>query len=1082
MDGLKPMDAATDPLRALLALSPVRAALADARPAWLMSLSKGTVEFMNRAGARLLGTGRKALFSSVPAGKLGLQILNRQTASPLQAIRFQSHLAPGALPVQTVPGPVLNGEETLFIIAIKPLAKADADAYSLDDLLELLHETDLVFGLYDTEGEPIDQKGPAGLLNAAFDAAFPDPLDTISADARTAPVIARNAGQRLDGDIYPLSGFDRMLFLIAGTVTDEVAVAESVVPIEPDLITAPSSRTIDTAPGPATDMGEMPVTAGAESARFRVRFIFQTDQLGCLRYISGAARSLFAAIEGSPIGAALEELCAPEDLAAQSRIATALSAQSAFENVDVAVPIADHPDAMIRLSAIPITNPQDGFCGFRGNGLITTPALARTETNTPEVTAAPQTVQVVADNVEVDQQSEHTDPDELETGDTDFSWLEDLEDDNIDAALPAEADEAPPVSSNIVSLPSARRPREAGRLAPDEEAALDKIAQSIESAFDNDHRNPLQSRIAGTEPDPEETNQIKPEELDAIESGASDDDDNSPFEDPDAEWPPLIEDEEGRSDTAFEAEPVAVVSMPSASASASGTSNMSNVVQHPNAVTMAEQAALLERLPLGLAIFREDAISYANKAFFELVGYPDLHSLQDAGGLDGVFSTYALPGPGDLEIEAGRKTLTATRRDGTHIDVAVRLQSIPYGGTTSMLLSVRAAPEANFGRRETDKIPDPDANATRIDELNTIINTATDGIVVINADGTIDRLNTGAESVFGYTNAEKVGTPFVSLFMPDSQPNAETYLNDLAQNGVASILNDGREMIGRFKSGGAISLFLTVGRISGGDGSKYCAVLRDITHFKSAETELVSARKKAEDASAHKSEFLAKVSHEIRTPLNGIIGFAEVMMQERFGAIGNERYREYVTDIHTSGSHLLSLINDLLDLSKVEAGKLDMAFTKVDLNDLIQQCVAIMQPDANRERLIIRTNLPASVPNIVADKRSFRQIMLNVLSNSVKFTPAGGQIIVSTRLNERGEVSVSVRDTGIGLSEADLETALQPFRQIATAKARNAGTGLGLPLTKALVEANRAQFLIESAPQEGTTVRVTFPVNRVLAE
>ena len=254
------------------------------------------------------------------------------------------------------------------------------------------------------------------------------------------------------------------------------------------------------------------------------------------------------------------------------------------------------------------------------------------------------------------------------------------------------------------------------------------------------------------------------------------------------------------------------------------------------------------------------------------------------------------------------------------------------------------------------------------------------------------------------------------------------------------MLNGGREVIGRERQGGLIPLFMTIGR-SATRRHKLCAVFRDITAWKKTEDELIAAKRQAERASSAKSDLLAKISHEIRTPLNAIIGFSEVMMDERFGPIGNERYRDYLKDIHASGDHLISLINDLLDLSKIEAGKLELTFASVALNDLTQQCVAIMQPQANRERIIIRTSLPPTLPQVVADARSVRQIVLNLLSNSIKFTGAGGQVIVSTALNDDGEVVLRVRDTGIGMSEKDIATALEPFRRSRPLDARGPAPG-----------------------------------------
>jgi PAS domain S-box-containing protein len=358
--------------------------------------------------------------------------------------------------------------------------------------------------------------------------------------------------------------------------------------------------------------------------------------------------------------------------------------------------------------------------------------------------------------------------------------------------------------------------------------------------------------------------------------------------------------------------------------------------------------------------------------------------------------------------------------------------------------------------------------------LGAILDTATDGVVLLDRSGVVVSANRGAEALFGYGADELTGRALSDLLAPE-RAEAHDPLDGVLSDRAAGSLKSGREVIGRHRQGGPLHLFMTVGRI-GDSTDTLCVAFRDITRWKRGEAELTQAKRQAERASSAKSDFLARVSHEIRTPLNAIIGFSEVMMEERFGPVGSERYREYLKDIHASGGHLLSLINDLLDLSKIEAGKLELTFANVSLNDLTQQCVAIMQPQANRERVIIRTSLTPTLPQVVADARSVRQIVLNLLSNSIKFTHAGGQVIVSTALNDNGEVALRVRDTGIGMSEQDLVTALEPFRQIATSvREISAGTGLGLPLTKALAEANRASFCIKSAPKAGTLVEITFP-------
>ncbi len=229
----------------------------------------------------------------------------------------------------------------------------------------------------------------------------------------------------------------------------------------------------------------------------------------------------------------------------------------------------------------------------------------------------------------------------------------------------------------------------------------------------------------------------------------------------------------------------------------------------------------------------------------------------------------------------------------------------------------------------------------------------------------------------------------------------------------------------------------------------------------------------------NKTDFLAKVSHEVRTPLNSIIGFAELMKEEQLGPIGNDRYRGYIRDIHESGLYALSLVNDLLDISKIEAGEFELNFTAVDLEEVVSESIHSMQPQAQRQRVLLRTAFANNLPGVLADRRSIRQIILNLVSNAIKFTKPGGQVIISTQRNSSGGVRLRVRDSGIGMSEGEISVALKPFQQLDTSPRKQLGTGLGLPLTKALVEANRAKFKLRSISDSGTRIDVTFPQHRV---
>jgi PAS domain S-box-containing protein len=487
--------------------------------------------------------------------------------------------------------------------------------------------------------------------------------------------------------------------------------------------------------------------------------------------------------------------------------------------------------------------------------------------------------------------------------------------------------------------------------------------------------------------------------------------------------------------------------------------------------------SILSRLPTPVMIYSGRRVHFANAAFLDVTGYRSAEALEVLGGVDQLIAG------AHAEEGSGRVSLRISGNGIKPFNTIIR--SVPWDGVNAMMLTirdetgapsavVRAFPRAEAGEMETQALRREAA------ELSSILDTATDGVVILDTDGNIRSMSPSAEALFGFDPAEIAGKPFSLLLATESQRSASDYISTMSGGGLASVMNDGREVIGREAHGRFIPLFMTIGRLQDSDG--FCAVLRDMTQWKRAEEELIEARRQAEEASATKSEFLTRVSHEVRTPLNAIIGFSELMAEERFGPIGNQRYLDYSKDINRSGRHVLDLVNDLLDISKIEAGEQEMNFEAVALNEALAESVALMQPQANRERVIIRSSFASTLPDVVADLRSIKQIALNLLSNAVRYTGAGGQVIVSTAYELNGEVVIRVRDTGAGMRQQDIDQAMKPFKQLSTVRrGRGDGTGLGLPLTKAMVEGNRARFEISSTPGQGTLVEIKFPPMRVLA-
>jgi PAS domain S-box-containing protein len=493
------------------------------------------------------------------------------------------------------------------------------------------------------------------------------------------------------------------------------------------------------------------------------------------------------------------------------------------------------------------------------------------------------------------------------------------------------------------------------------------------------------------------------------------------------------------------------------------------------AIGETDAAQLIERLPIGVLIARGGDALYLNRTLLDLLGFADLDHFRSQSNLSRLF------GEKDAEnVGSAAQSMTLVAADGQAIAVEGLLQAIDWRGAPATSFSFRRSPLAETAPPQgaLEKRAQEREKETR--ELVAILNAAADGVLVIDREGRIVSLNRSGEALLGVDHRQVLGRDFATLFASASRDATKASFEALRASGLETLTDKSREVTGLTKDGREIPLFMTMARIGATADAKFCAVMRDMTRWKEVERNLDDARRQAEKASALKSEFLAKISHEIRTPLNAIIGFAEVITEERFGPVGNDRYKDYVRDIHASGGHVMSLVNDLLDLSKIEAGKADLHFAPIDANLVIQECLALMQPQAANERVIMRLSLAEKLPRVVADERSLRQIMLNLMSNAVKFNEPGGQVIVSTALNDSGKAVIRVRDTGVGMSEGEIATALEPFRQVGETR-RTDGTGLGLPLTKALAEANRAQFSIKSGKEQGTLVELAFPTTPAAA-
>lgn len=367
-----------------------------------------------------------------------------------------------------------------------------------------------------------------------------------------------------------------------------------------------------------------------------------------------------------------------------------------------------------------------------------------------------------------------------------------------------------------------------------------------------------------------------------------------------------------------------------------------------------------------------------------------------------------------------------------------------------------------------------------------VLENAPDAIVTVGPDLRVQSFNAAAEKVFGWPRDEIVGQS-INQLVPEGNRHAHTAMATAymeKDEKVAKTMGDWRTLQARRRDGSLFPIMVRLGHSEIGSQTLVTAIVRDMTDADRRNRELSDLSQQlsvqlelAENASKAKNQFLGTMSHELRTPLNAIIGFAELLESEAFGPLGAERYRHYAGDIRTSGQHLLSIINEILDLSRIEAGRAELTIEEVDVHEAVNNAIDATRPMIQKGGLTVTAVLPNALPALKADQRSVHQILLNLLSNASKFTPAGGRISISARMADIGQaVEMIVEDNGRGIPAHLLPSLGTPFQKAGSAHdSSNPGTGLGLAISRGLAEQMKGALKIESSEGEWTRITVTLP-------
>lgn len=469
---------------------------------------------------------------------------------------------------------------------------------------------------------------------------------------------------------------------------------------------------------------------------------------------------------------------------------------------------------------------------------------------------------------------------------------------------------------------------------------------------------------------------------------------------------------------------------------------------------------------------------YVNKAFLDLFGYDsaeEYFSLEYAGALAAPYERERLISyrnavlAGDQELHPYE--FDGVRKDGSIIPVQAVPRRLVWDGQNVL---------QRIYIDLTDRKIAEEALRNSEERYRKLLEFSTDAIYV-HKKGKIVLINPAGVKVFGATSADQIiGMNPLELIHSDYQHEVSHRIGKKVSEGTLTAFQEQKRL--RIDGSEFWSEVAAVAMEWEGERGAI-VIVRDITSQKEAEAILSEAKNAADLANRTKSEFLANMSHELRTPLNAIIGFSDIIGGEALGPVGNPKYLEYVKDIKSSGTHLLELINDILDLSKIEAGKHELHEQEINVHDLLRSCFVLVNERALNQGVEIDCEIQDHAPSLFADVRNLKQIFLNVLTNAIKFTPQGGKIAVTVWSNPEDGYVFRFADTGIGIAPDDIPKALASFGQVDSELGRaHQGTGLGLPLTKSLVELHDGSFDLESEVDVGTTITVRFPNSRIVSK